>query len=490
MPEHILFLTGKLAEARLNRVLESMQPIDFSYEVRNIGLSVAALMTAAMITRRVPAVDGAARIIVPGLCRGDLQEPATALGVPVIRGPDDLKDLPAFFGRGGAAIDLSRSDVHIFAEIVDAPGLGVDAIVERARRFAADGADVIDIGCLPDTAFPHLETVVRALKTDGFQVSIDSLHTDDLLRGARAGADYLLSLTESTLWVADEVAATPVIIPEKQDDIDSLHRAIGRMRSRGRPFIADSVLDPIHFGFARSLQRYCELRTRFPDIRIMMGIGNLTELTEADTTGINAVLFGLISELGMTSVLTTEVSPHARSAVREADRARRIMYAARAEGSLPKGVDGGLLTTHERKPFPYTAQEVAELAAAIRDPSYRVEVTEQGIHVFNRDGMQTGTDAFELFRGLDLLRDDAPHAFYMGVELNKAQLAFQLGKRYVQDEPLNWGVAVPPPAGRDEVESAVHAMKGGAAYKAAGPTLRASRKRKTKTKTKTRRKPG
>ncbi|MBI2992647.1 MAG: dihydropteroate synthase [Gammaproteobacteria bacterium] len=485
MPEHILFLTGKLAEARLNRVLESMQPADFSYEVRNIGLSVAALMTATMIRRRVTSVNGAARVIVPGLCRGELQEPATALGVPVIRGPDDLKDLPVFFGRGCAAIDLSQTDVLIFAEIVDAPALGVEGVLERARRFAADGADVIDIGCLPDTAFPHLEPAVEALKTQGFRVSIDSLNAEDLLRGARAGADYVLSLTESTLWVADEVAATPVIIPENHGDMESLYRAIDRMRSRGRTFIADSVLDPIHFGLARSLQRYCELRARCADIDVMMGIGNLTELTEADTTGINAVLFGLISELGVTSVLTTEVSEHARSAVREADRARRIMYAARAEGSLPKGLDGGLLTTHERKPFPYTAREVAELAAEIRDPSYRVQVTESGIHVFNRDGMLTGTDAFELFRGLSLLQDDAPHAFYMGVELAKAQVAFQLGKRYVQDEPLNWGVAVAPPAERNEDAAAVHALKGGA-YKVAGPTLQASRKRRRKT----RRKPG
>ncbi|MEJ2115343.1 MAG: DUF6513 domain-containing protein, partial [Gammaproteobacteria bacterium] len=34
MAEHILFLTGKLAEKSLHRVLESMHPTDFSYEVR------------------------------------------------------------------------------------------------------------------------------------------------------------------------------------------------------------------------------------------------------------------------------------------------------------------------------------------------------------------------------------------------------------------------------------------------------------------------
>ena len=74
--------------------------------------------------------------------------------------------------------------------------------------------------------------------------------------------------------------------------------------------------------------RYQRLRERFPEVPIMMGIGNLTELTEADTSGINALLFGIAAELNVAAVLTTQVSAHARRAVREADWARRIMHAA------------------------------------------------------------------------------------------------------------------------------------------------------------------
>jgi hypothetical protein len=209
----------------------------------------------------------------------------------------------------------------------------------------------------------------------------------------------------------------------------------------------------------------------------MMGIGNLTELTEADTTGIHALLFGIISELGITSVLTTQVSPHARSAVREADLARRIMFAARAEERLPKGLHGGLLAVHERKPFPYSDPEIAELAAAIRDPSYRVQVTESGISVFNRDGLVSGVDPFALFPALGELQDDAPHAFYMGVELAKARIAWQLGKRYAQDEELRWGVTVPaPPPGTGSAQGGAHAMK------PVGSTLRTSRAAKRRKK--------
>ncbi|MGH8718318.1 MAG: DUF6513 domain-containing protein [Burkholderiales bacterium] len=441
MSEHILFLTGKLAEKSLHKVLTAMQPTEFSFEVRQIGISVAGLMTADFVARRLSDVSGASRIMVPGRCRGDLDALTRRYGVPVIRGPEELKDLPQYFGRKGKPADLSGHDVLIFAEIVDAPKMDVAAIVARAKKYLRDGADVIDLGCLPDTPFPHLEEVTRVLKENGFAVSVDSVEPDDLLRGGRAGADYLLSLKEDTLWIADEVVATPVLIPKDPADLDSLGVAVTEMEKRGRKYYADPVLDPIHFGFTASLVRYFEVRRRFPDAPMMMGIGNLTELTDADTGGINAILMGIISELHIAAILTTEVSPHARCAVREADAARRMMYAAREESSLPKGLSDALTMLHEKKPFPDSAEEIAELASAIKDPSYRIQVSESGIHIYNRDGLHIAQDPFQLFPKLKL-DNDVPHAFYLGVELARAQIAWQLGKRYNQDEELNWGAAI------------------------------------------------
>lgn len=489
--EHLRFLTGKLAEKQLHRILESMQPTDFTYEVENIGVNVAALMTAKMIKRRLTILDSPDKVIVPGLCRGDLAAVSEYFKVPFIHGPIDLKDMPVFFGHDCKIPDLSRHNVLIFAEIVDAPELAVEDIVARARKYQRDGADVIDVGCLPDTPFPHLEESVEALHEAGFKVSVDSLEDNDLLRGGQAGADYLLSLSESTLWIADEVASIPVLIPDKHGDMDSMYRVIEKFAEKDRPFYADCILDPIHFGFTESLVRYRDLRQQCPDIEMMMGVGNLTELTEADTTGINATLFGIVSELGINAILATEVSPHARAAVREADFARRMMYAAKQEGSLPKGLDESLLTTHARMPFPYTAEEIEELASAIKDPSYRVQVSEAGIHVYNRDGIINAKNPFEIYSELDLIQEDAPHAFYMGVELARAQIAWQLGKRYMQDEELEWGVATEPDEISDSEEQsrAAHALKGGkkkgqkkskssTVYKTAGSTLRASKRNK------------
>ncbi len=438
--DHIVFLTGRLAQPNLERVLAGIEPAPFTWEVREIGLQVAALMTADMIRRRVAAPVQAQRIIVPGRCRGDLDALTQHYGIPVQRGPEELKDLPRFFNRAAKPVDLGQYQTRIFAEIVDAPRLSVAQIVERARRYAADGADVIDLGGLPETRFDHLADSVQALKAEGFLVSVDSMDPAELVRGGRAGADYLLSLHLDTLWVADEVDATPVLIPREPGDEASLCAAIEAMQRRGRPFLADPILDPIPFGLTASIVRYHRLRERFAEVPIMMGVGNLTELTESDTSGINAVLFGIAAELGVAAVLTTEVSAHARRAVREADWARRIMHAAMRMNALPKGMSDQLMTVHDKHPFPDSADEIAATAAQVRDGNFRVQLSPEGLHVYNRDGLRLGQDPFALWPQLKL-EDDAAHAFYMGVELARAEIAWRLGKRYVQDQPLDWGCA-------------------------------------------------
>ena len=442
--ENLLFLTGKLAEKSLNKVLAEVQSNpkspSFKYRVQQIGVSVAALMTPDLIARRLKEAGDADKIILPGLCQGDLLQLEAQYGVPVERGPADLKDLPQYFGHAGVQPDLSQYSVQIFSEIVDAPFLSVAGIVKKAQQYQAQGANVIDLGCLPAVPFPHLADTIKALKALNFQVSVDSLNSEDLLTAGRAGADFLLSLTEETLWIADEVASTPILIPAKPHNLPSLYRAIEICLKAGKPFIADAILDPIHFGFASSIVRYQKLRKKYPDIKIMMGVGNLTELTDADTTGINALLFGIISELDVYSVLATSVSPHAVNAIAEADIARRVMYAAKLDDRLPRGYSNALLGLHDRRPFTYSMEEIKEIAAQIKDPSFRIQVSESGLHIYNRDGIHESTDPFVLYPHLNV-NDDASHAFYLGVELARAQIAWQLKKRYVQDQEIDWGIA-------------------------------------------------
>ncbi len=59
------------------------------------------------------------------------------------------------------------------------------------------------------------------------------------------------------------------------------------------------------------------------------------------------------------------------------------------------------------------------------------------------------------------LENDGGHAFYLGVELARAEIAWQLGKRYTQDQALMWGCAT------DQTELTVDLHT----FKPAGTTL-------------------
>jgi dihydropteroate synthase-like protein len=458
MADRILFLTGRLARARLETVLAGAGDLGFQWSIFDVGVKVAALMTEAIIARRLKRPVDADRVILPGRCRADLERLSKSFNVPFERGPDELKDLPAYFGKRGRDLDLSRHDMRIFAEIVDACTLKVDQILDRAATMRAAGADVIDLGCRPDTPFPHLEDTVRALRTKGFAVSVDSAATDELRRGGAAGANFLLSLTEDTLDIAAETGAAPILIPAPHGDVASLLRAAEAAERRGIPAILDPVIDPIHFGFMASLTRYAELRRALPRAEILIGTGNLTELTDADSAGVTAMMLGICSELCVRNLLIVQVSPHTRRTIQEHDAARRIMFAARADGGLPRDYGDALLALHDRRPFPNTPREIAELAEQVKDDNFRIEVAEDGIHVYNRNCHHVARDAMSLYPKLGVTADGA-HAFYLGTELMKAEIAWRLGKRYAQDAPLAWGCAADRP--REDL----------AAPSVAGPTL-------------------
>ena len=110
-----------------------MENPGFAWSVINVGVKVAAL-TGAIIERRLPRPLRASRVLVPGRCRADLDHLSAEFGIPFERGPDELKDLPAYFGKEDVT-DLSRYDIRIFAEIVDAATLDVETILSRARKM-------------------------------------------------------------------------------------------------------------------------------------------------------------------------------------------------------------------------------------------------------------------------------------------------------------------------------------------------------------------
>jgi dihydropteroate synthase len=446
----VLFVTGRLAEPALSRVLAEMAP-PFAYEVAVLGITVAALMTTAWIARVLQAPEGTDLVLIPGLCEGDPQVIGDKLGVRVERGPKDLREIPGYFGRTAAARDYGAWDIEIVAEINNAPRLTREALGRAANDFRASGADVIDIGCTPGLPFPALGDVVRDLAAAGIRVSVDTFDAGEIRTAVAAGAELVLSVNSSNVEVAADLAGTGarvVVVPDFGGTLDTLAPSLEKLEQLGIRYLIDPILEPIGFGFMASLERYAEVRRRYPEAEMLMGIGNLTELTAADSTGVNAMLIAVCQELGVRAVLTTEVIPWARGAVREVDVARRLMHYAVTRRTIPKGVDDRLVTVKDPAVLTFSQDELHALQARIADPNFRIFADREGITVLNNERFVRGTDIQDIFAELQVL--EATHAFYLGKELARASLAVTLGKTYRQEGALSWGYLTPP----DDVKSA------------------------------------
>ena len=373
------------------------------------------------------------------------------VGVPVARGPKDLRDLPAYFGAAARAPEYGGHDIAILAEINNAAKLSQQAILSQADYYRASGADVIDVGCTPGLAFPALADRVGALRASGHQVSVDSMEPEEIRTAVAAGATWVLSINGSNREVVRDLAgsgARAVVIPDSGASLETLDPTIAALERAGVSYLLDPILEPIGFGFLASLERFAEVSRRYPGVPQMMGVGNLTELTSADSTGVNAMLIAVAEEAGVKAVLTTEVIPWARGAVREIDIARRLMYYAVRQRALPKHVDDRLLTIKDARLLRYTEAELLDLHQRVTDPNFRIFADAEAITIFNNRQFLRGTDIQQLFDQLGV--ENPAHAFYLGKELARARLALDLGKSYRQEGQLDWGYLTPPDDPRRE----------------------------------------
>lgn len=445
-PRRVLFVTGRLAEPALRRVLDDMAP-SFAVDVSVLGITVAALMTTEWIARHLQVAGGVDLVVIPGLCEGDTREIADKLGVPTEKGPKDLREIPLHFGRAAAARDYGAWDIEIVAEINNAPRLTRRALHQAADHFQSSGADLVDVGCTPGLPFPELAEVVGELTSAGMRVSVDTFDADEIRTAVGAGAELVLSVNGSNIDVARDLAgsgARVVAVPDLGGPIETLEPTLETLARWDVVALIDPILEPIGFGFMASLERYAEVRRRYRGHEMLMGIGNLTELTAADSTGVNALLMAVCQELGVRAVLTTEVVPWARGAVRELDVARRLMHYAVTQRTIPKGVDDRLVTLKDPSVLAYGEPELRALQARITDPNFRIFADRDGITVLNNERFIRSADVANLsdiFARLGV--HEAAHAFYLGQELARASLAVTLGKTYRQDAPLSWGYLTP-----------------------------------------------
>ena len=442
--QRIHFVTGRLAEPSLREVLSRLGPtVGFEPTVQVMNITVAALMTTPWISKRLQVPEGTDRVVLPGAVSGPLDAVQKVSGAPVERGPEDLRRLDEYFGQQRSDLaDYGPHSIEIIAEINHAPRMTNDAILAEARRMRADGADRIDLGCDPEGGWSGVADVVRRLVDDGHSVSIDSFDPQEVTAAVQAGASLVLSVNSTNVERAADWGCEVVAVPDVPATLEGLYETVERLDRAGVKARVDPVLEPIGFGFAASLGRYLDVRRRLPTAEMMMGIGNLTELTDVDSAGVNVLLLGFCQEVGIRSVLTTEVIHWAKSSVKECDLGRRLVHHAVTKRTLPKHVEPRLITLRSGKPQQYSDTALDRLAAAIRDPNFRIFAERGEIHLVGRDLHLASADPFQLFAALSAAGRndiDPSHAFYLGYELSKAVTALTLHKDYRQDQSLEWG---------------------------------------------------
>jgi len=434
MPRY-LFVTGKLAAQSLRNCLEGIPGLEFDLAI--LPISVAALMDVRFVAKHLTGAQGCGTVMIPGLCEGDLDLIENKIGARVIRGPKSLKDIPAFLGEPRNLKGYGACRVKILAEIVDAYKMSPGEILGRAFYFRSSGADVIDLGCRVGGTCPEIGRTVELLKKEGFLVSVDSFNAEDILKADQAGSDFILSINSRNMEVARRLRSKVVVIPDFEKGKESLESNIAQLEAWHVPYIIDPILKPIGIGFVESIGDFIRIRHKHPNSEMLIGIGNLTELTDADTTGVNAVMAGIATELGIEYVLTTEVVSWARGAVKEFDLARRLMYYACNNSVPPKHLDDGLITIKDPPFDTFSEEELRSMQTKTRDRHFRIFADQEFVYVFNNRVFVKGKDIQAIFDRLEV--EDAAHAFYLGKEMQKALLALRLGKKYVQEEDLRWG---------------------------------------------------
>lgn len=446
-PESIHFVTGKLAEPALREIVASIAiKQGFEYTIDVLPITVAALMTPKWLLKHMRIPEHATRVVLPGYLQTGIDEIRSAVSTPIECGPKDVRDLPILFGRKRfKGDDYGQFSIEIIAEINYAPRLSIEALIAQAKQLISDGADRIDLGSEPGVRWSQVADAVKALRDLGIALSIDTFDTWEASAAIAAGATLVLSVNKTNRHAAMDWGCEVVVVPDETSEFEpSLLETVEFLTNSNVPFRLDPILEPIGCGFAASLGRYLKTRAMFPEAAMMMGIGNLTELTDCDSAGLNTLLLGFCEEQQIGSVLTTQVISWAQSSVKECDLARRLVNYAVRHKIPPKHFEERLVMLRDPSRANFSVDSIESLVSNIKDNNYRILIDDQQLHLISAGVHIRGTDPFDMMEELMSLPEsrnvDQSHAFYLGFELAKALTALTLGKRYEQDESLRWGM--------------------------------------------------
>jgi len=499
----ILLVTGKLAEPLVRKYGKGC---DVLVTPVSVAAFLTPELIVRYLKRAGVRSEDYDLILIPGLVRGSAQLVEDEIGIPTFKGPRNAMDLAAVLKALKGGFKLSKEKpadelfsldglkrvadirnkardrryiekalkrpgnilignlpagrdfpVRILGEVVDAPKLGVEKTVEKALHYLREGADVIDIGMVAgETNLDFIESlpeIREGLRERGFDVpiSFDSLNTAEIEK-ALGYADLFLSVDEGNL--EELVTEKPVVLiptnqgkgffpanpPERVEFLEKLkERALGLGY---KTVIPDLILEHVPH-LARSVTAFQLYRERNPDDVLLAGVGNVVELYDADSVGMNALLAGIAKELSIGLLLTTETSAKAKGSVRELRRAVDMNLF-----EIPKDLGFDLLILKEKRTKEWRFEPAGEVVKAREKP---VELEPVYFRVWVEDGKiwvnaHRGTEAVLTVVGdepnaiidtiLERFNVSPRHAFYLGRELEKAHIALKLGRSYVQEAEL------------------------------------------------------
>jgi len=415
-------------------------------------------------------------VIVSGMCTATFEQVERETGVPVYRGPRHAADLALIlpvldtialsrtipaddFLAGRKAEDALKkigerehnsgfdfvirntkigggSRIKVLAEVMDA--YRCDNIRDVVEHYFSSGADIVDLGFGFDATPEDVTRVFSLLDDMDRPLAVDSQHPD-LIRAALVRADIVLSLQEANIpavgaYVADAGAAA-VIVPGNS----TLKKNLAMAESAGiECIIADPLLRPVGSGLVTSLNNFKD--TGYP---LFFGAGNVVELLDADSIGVNAVLAGMANEVGASIIFTSEHSDKTKGSIKEMRLATEMMSLC-TDRPYPKDLGIDLLILKEKRkrrepPLDYDTITTAKKMQTdiIYDPKGNFRIGIEGDHIIAviRGKAVQGKHWQDVLNTI-LLHEDVSlldHAAYLGKELYKAELAIRYGRSFEQD---------------------------------------------------------
>ncbi len=357
-----------------------------------------------------------------------------------------------FIGNIPVGVDFP---IRVIAEIVNVDKLSSDQILNRARYFKENGADIIDLGFSEENP-EKVEETINLLRTHNFApLSIDTKEPENIECAINSGIDLILSFDGELLRKFKNVEIPSVVIPSHSDLPEDIEARVGMLcrnielakKRNFRFIIADPILNPINMGFVDSILAYKKIYERHA-IPTMMGVGNVVELIDADSIGVNAVLCGIASECGVCLVLTPEHSDKAKGSVRELSLASKMMFLSRVRRSPPKDLGMDLLVVKEKRIKKLDVEIKGKVIKAEKKDGYipdkkgffKIFVKDDKIICVHYSKSTTpiiieGKEAKEICDTIVRLGlvSNIEHAMYIGRELSKAEFALRYGKSYIQD---------------------------------------------------------